>query len=276
MKELRKILVSDFTIKEVPHGGSEWVNQVLIDRFNLEFEYSSQLSSWDTEAFYIISNISLMKPELVREIPKLSYIIIENDYKIHVTRHPWRFPNSIIPINERINYDLYENAKAVFVQTTDHLNVYKSNQVKGNFINLNCSIWSDSDLEMLKEFLHKKPIKNGKSAIYYTNNWIKNSQGAIKFCNEKGLSVQLIENNSERSEFLNQLSDCSNLVFFPIARETFCRLVVEAKCMGLDVITTKNYGASLETWFDMKGEDLIKFLKIKTEKNLKLIERYLV
>jgi hypothetical protein len=65
------------------------------------------------------------------------------------------------------------------------------------------------------------------------------------------------------------------LIFFPIARETFCRLVVEAKCMGLDVITTKNYGASLETWFDMKGDDLIKFLRIKTIKNLKTIEEYI-
>ena len=36
---MRKILISDFTVKEAPHGGSEWVNQVLIDKFNLEFQY---------------------------------------------------------------------------------------------------------------------------------------------------------------------------------------------------------------------------------------------
>ena len=95
---MRKILVSDFTIKEAPHGGSEWVNQVIIDKFNLEFEYSSQLNSWDPDAFYVISNVSLMKPELVREIPKLNYIIIENDYKICASRHPWRYPNSIVPL----------------------------------------------------------------------------------------------------------------------------------------------------------------------------------
>jgi hypothetical protein len=28
---MKKILISDFTINEVPHGGSEWVNQVLIE-----------------------------------------------------------------------------------------------------------------------------------------------------------------------------------------------------------------------------------------------------
>lgn len=272
---MRKILVSDFTIKEVPHGGSEWVNQVLLDKFKLEFEYSNQLTTWDQEAFYVISNISLMQPNLVREIPKLNYIIIENDYKICYTRHPWRYPNSIVPINERINYDLYEKAKAVFVQTTDHFNIYKANEVKGNFINLACSIWAESDLQLLQKFLTDKPLKNGKSAIYYTNNWIKNPIGAMKYCEDNNLQMELIENQTKRKDFLDKLSNCSNLVFFPLARETFCRLVVEAKCMGLDVITSKNYGASLENWFDMKGEDLIKFLKIKTDKNLKIIGEYL-
>lgn len=272
---MRKILVSDFTVKEAPHGGSEWVNQVIVDKFGLEFQYSSQLTAWDLDAFYIISNVSLMRPDLVREIPKLNYIIIENDYKICASRHPWRYPNSIVPLTERTNYDLYENAKAVFVQTTDHMNIFKANQVKGNFINFGSSIWSDSDLETLKMFLDRKPIKNGKYAVYYTNNWIKNSEGAIKYCRDNNLPIELVENQNDRNLFLDKLSNCSSLVFFPIARETFCRLVVEAKCMGVDVITSKNYGASLENWFDMKGDDLIKFLRIKTNKNLQLIEKYI-
>jgi hypothetical protein len=65
------------------------------------------------------------------------------------------------------------------------------------------------------------------------------------------------------------------LVFFPIARETFCRLVVEAKCMGLDVITSKNYGASLEGYFEMKGQELIDFLRMQTEDNIKKISKYI-
>ena len=56
---MRKILISDFTTKEAPHGGSEWVNQVLIDKFNLEFQYSNQVNSFDYDAMYVISNISL-------------------------------------------------------------------------------------------------------------------------------------------------------------------------------------------------------------------------
>ena len=57
----------------------------------------------DLNSFYIISNISLMRPDLVRQISNLNYIIIENDYKICSSRHPWRYPENIIPISDRIN-----------------------------------------------------------------------------------------------------------------------------------------------------------------------------
>jgi len=268
---MRKILISDFTTKEVAHGGSEWVNAVLIERFGFEFEYSQQVTSFDPNAFYIISNISLMRPNLVRQIPSLNYVIMEHDYKICHSRHPWRWPDSIIPVNERINYDLYENAKAVFVQTNDHQRVYKTNDVKANFVNLHSSIWSEKDLKLLETILEANPEKNGKNAIYATNNWIKNTQGSIDYCTQNGLDFELVENQERREDFLSKLAQCSTLVFFPIARETFCRLVVEAKCLGLDVITTRNYGASLEGYFEMKGLELIEFLRMQTENNINKI-----
>jgi hypothetical protein len=273
---MKKILISDFTIKEVPHGGSEWVNQVLIEKFNLDFEYSQNVNTFDLNNFYIISNISLMKPDLVRQIPNLNYIIIENDYKICPSRHPWRYPDNIIPKSDRINYDLYEKAKAVFVQTTDHMNIYLKNDVKGNFINLECSIWSDTDLDMLNNLLNKYKEKNGKYGVYYTNNWIKNTQGNLKYCSENKLPFSIIKETKNRVEFLENLAKCDGLVFYPLARETFCRLVVEAKCLGLNVITSKNYGASLESWFDeLSGLTLIEFLKNKTTENVNKIKTYL-
>jgi hypothetical protein len=272
---MKNILISDFTIKEVPHGGSEWVNQVLIDKFNLDFMYSNEVNKFELDNFYIISNISLMNPKLVKEIVNLNYIIIENDYKICQSRHPWRWEGSIIPLKERINYDLYSNAKAIFVQTNDHLRVYKLNEVKGNFINLHSSIWSELDLNLLEVLLKNNQEKNGKYAIYETDNWIKNTQNTIKFCEDNGFDYTLIPNKTNREDFLNCIAECSHLVFFPIARETFCRLVVEAKCMGLNVITSKNYGASLEGWFDMIGIELIDFLRMQTNDNLDKISNYI-
>jgi len=52
--------------------------------------------------------------------------------------------------------------------------------------------------------------------------------------------------------------------------------VVEAKCLGLEVITTQNYGASLEEWFNrLSGDELIDFLETNTLKNLEIISTYI-
>ena len=273
---MKTILISDFTTKEVPHGGSEWVNAVLIEKFNLDFAYSQQVTEFDADAFYIISNISLMNPLLVSQIPTLNYVILENDYKICHSRHPWRWPNSIIPKNERINYDLYKNAKAIFVQTNDHQRVFKTNEVEGNFVNLHSSIWAENDLALLEKILNETPVKNGKYGIYTTDNWIKNTQGAVQFCQDNKLETVALYNQENRETFLRLLAECSHLVFFPIARETFCRLVVEAKCLGVDVFTTRNYGASLEGYFEMDGQELIDLLRMQTNENLENISKYIV
>lgn len=273
---MKKILISDFTIKEMAHGGSEWVNQVLIDEFALDFQYSHEVKGFNKDDFYIISNISLMNPVLVKEIHELNYIIIENDYKICQSRHPWRYPNSIVPLNERTNYDIYENAKAIFVQTNDHLSVFKANDVKGNFVNFHTSIWANTDLDLLEQLLHSTQVRNGAAGIYDTNNYIKNTEGAVKYCQENNLPYTFIGNMEKREHFLQMIAECSKLVFLPIARETFCRLVVEAKCLDVEVITTKNYGASTEGWFDsFSGKDLIDFLRDQTKDNIKKVAKYI-
>lgn len=273
---MKKYFVADFNVIDVPTGGGEWVDDMIIKKFNLEFLHTSKITSFDINSFYVFSNISLLPQHLINEIPKLNYIILEHDYKICPSRHPWRYPDNIIPIKDRINYSLYKNAKAVFVQTTDHMNVFLKNEVDANFINLKSSIWSDSDLNMLEELLNLNKEKNGKYGVYYTQNWIKNTQGSLKYCNENKLPFQIIKENKNRYEFLTNISKCSGIVFFPMARETFCRLVVEARCLGLDVITTKNYGASLEDYFNLSGKPLIDYLKEQTTENIKKINEFLL
>lgn len=273
---MRKYFVSDFNVIDVPTGGGEWVDDMIIQKFNLEFLHTRNISSFDPNAFYVFSNISLLPYHLVRQISSLNYVIMEHDYKICVSRHPWRYPDNLIPQQDRINYDIYENAKAVFVQTTDHMNVFLKNNVKANFINLECSLWSDDDLELLSKLYSENKEKNGKYAVYYTNNWIKNTQGNLKYCSDNNLPVHILKENRIRTEFLSSLSKCSGIVFYPLARETFCRLVVESKCLGLNIITSKNYGASLESWFDrLNGEELIDFLKEKTKINLENMFKFI-
>jgi hypothetical protein len=156
------------------------------------------------------------------------------------------------------------------------MEVFKKNEVDANFVNFECSIWSEDDINLLENLLNNKRKSNNKYAVYYSGNWIKNTQGNLKYCSENKLPIFILKPN-EREIFLRNMSTCEGLVFFPLARETFCRLVVEAKCLGLNVVTSKNYGASLEPWFDeLSGKELINFLKNKTEKNINKIKNYLL
>ena len=78
--------------------------------------------------------------------------------------------------------------------------------VVANFINLNSSIWSNEDLELLRNLNKSNNVKNDKYSVYYTNNWIKNTQGNLKYCAENKLSVHILKENRNRIEFLKDLS----------------------------------------------------------------------
>jgi len=158
---MKKYFVADFNVIDVPTGGGEWVDDFIIKKFNLEFLHTRNINSFDQTAFYVFSNISLLPQHLLNQIHSLNYVILEHDYKICLSRHPWRYQDNIIPQQERINYSLYKNAKAVFVQTTDHMNVYLKNDVEANFVNLECSIWSDEDLNMLENINNENILNLG-------------------------------------------------------------------------------------------------------------------
>jgi hypothetical protein len=263
--------ISDFSVSEII-GGAEIVDNTIIKYLNIEFIKSKD---WylGCNNFLIISNISMMPQEKIDYIKNnCNYIIIEHDYKIHRTRHPWRFKDSIVPKDERINYDLYRNAKAVFTQTDDHLQVFKDNEVEGNFISLKCSMWSDLELEMLSKLQNNK--NTHKFAVIDSDNWIKNKQGAEQFCKINKFDYEFIPKLGY-SEFLLKLSQYPALVFFPVARETCCRLLVEARCMNLNVLTSNNSGAFKSDWFIQSGENLINFIKLQTKINFNNIKKHI-
>tara|TARA_R110002020_G_scaffold464430_3_gene685133 strand:+ start:417 stop:1307 length:891 start_codon:yes stop_codon:yes gene_type:complete len=267
---------SQARVKDGKKGGAELVNSILVDNFDLSYVESENFEDVDPSTTYVLSNISRMDKSVVDNIiNNARYVILEHDYKIVKHRHPWVYKDNIVPEEDRINYDLYKNAKAIFVQTTDHLNVFKANDVIGNFVNLECSLWSSEDLDLLQDILESPKDIDYRYGILDSDNPIKNTKGAIKFCKDNILDYSLITNSDDRRKFLSSMASHSSLVFFPIARESCCRLVVEARALGMNVLTTKNYGAVLEPWFSLSGLKLIDFLRKKTQENLKTIKEYI-
>ena len=102
-----------------------------------------------------------------------------------------------------------------------------------------------------------------------SSNPIKNTTDAVTYCKIKKIDYELIPPQKYK-EFLTSLSKNNTLVFFPKTAETLSRIVVEARMMGMKVITNKRLGAVSESWFSMKGEPLIDYM---TEKRIEILNR---
>ena len=97
-----------------------------------------------------------------------------------------------------------------------------------------------------------------------SQNWHKNTQGAIRYCKLKNLDYDLILQCSYE-EFLKRLGSNNKFLFLPQTPETLSRIVVEARMMGMTVLTNNQVGATKEDWFKLKGEELIAVMQNKRE-----------
>ena len=257
-------------------GGAEKVDYNIYTALKIPFwrlgtKGNPHINKSDT---YILGNAVLLTQETKNVLMSYgNYCIFEHDYKIHPSRQPHRYPGGVFPKEELINLSFYKNAKAVFLQTQNHLEGFRSNNVPGNLINLSTSIWSEDELMTLSS--SRRDTKGTHHfAIIGNQTSDKGSDIAIKFCKDNSLDYTVLP-TLPLKEFYKELSKYPALIYFPRVRESFCRLVVEARCLLLNVITNKNYGAVCEPWFSKNGPDMITFLRERTKQNLATIQSYL-
>lgn len=261
--------IADYTTDEY-QAGAEMVDENIYKALGIPVIKSKDLLGINPNARYLLSNATLLHPEVKRElVANGTYWIMEHDYKCHQTRQPHLYPGCIFPQPERINLDYYRNARAVFTQSTDHTNCLTANEVVANFINLSTSIWSDQELRDLAMLSHE-PKVSFKTAIIDDPGPHKGTKETIEICKKNNIAFELIP-KLPRTEFYEKLSRYAMLAYFPNVKESFCRLVVEARCMQMNVFTLPWYGATKEPWFHMYGRPLIDFLRERTKQNLDLI-----
>jgi hypothetical protein len=270
---MKTIFIADFDYSEYP-GGAEKVDQTIRDKLDIPLIKSKVVTTdfISSDHQYIISNYTGLSEVVKAKLASLgNYTIFEHDYKIHRTRQPNQFPNELFPKEELTNLDFIKAAKVVLFQSQDHLDCHIRNGVEGNLIALEGSIWSDKELEIL-ENLSSTPIETHKFAIINTDNIWKGTREAVQFCKAANVQYDLLA-KQPMFEFYQTLAGYPVLVYFPIVKESFCRLVVEAKAMNCNILTSKTYGAAKEPWFNLYGKAMTKFLVNATTNNIKILKR---
>jgi len=261
--------VADHDINDYP-GGAEKVDYNIYFYLNIEYKKSTNFL-YNSNDFYIISNATSIPNEQKNKlINNKNYIIFEHDYKMHFTRQPHRYAQNIFPKDELINLDYYKNAKAVILQSLDHLNCFKANNIEGNLLNFSTSIWSKKELDTL-ESLSNLTKKTYRACIIGNPGVDKGRDIAEAICKSHRIDYDIIP-TMDLISFYNKLAEYPLLVNTPRVKESFCRLVVEARCLNMNVLSHFLYGAMSEPWFSLSGIELISFLRESSRKNIETIK----
>ena len=267
---MKFVFIADFFADEIIGGGelnNEELINILIDRKLSVKKINSHLVTVDfieahKKCNFIISNFVNLSPQCREALYNKKYVIYEHDHKYLKNRNPAIYPECKAPDSEIVNYKFYKEAAAVLCQSGFHQNIVYKNLKFDNIVSLGGNLWSLEALSKIREYSHKDKLK--KCSIMDSPILHKNTGTARAFCAHQNMDYELIP-SLNYYEFLDRISNNDTLVFFPKTPETLSRIVVEARMMGMKVITNKLVGATREEWFSLKGAELIDIMIDKRE-----------
>jgi len=270
------VFIADFFADEVL-GGGELNNQELISLLVAAGERVKKIKSQKATSEYIrkinadlfiVANFVGLSPTAKEALKKKKYIIYEHDHKYLKTRNPADYSNFTAPKSELVNVEFYEKAQKIFCQTAFHKSIISRNLELDNIESVAGNLWSEevlSDLERLAATQKEETYAIMDSPILH-----KNTRQAIEFCEVKGYKYNLCT-SPDYKEFISQLSRNKTLVFLPQTPETLSRIVAESRMMGMGTITNKLVGATQESWFTLKGPQLVEYMRERRAKIPELI-----
>lgn len=272
---MKKVLfVSDFFAHEMDHssgaGGAEKSDEALIQRLSmLDVEVERVKSNlFNGKTFgnpLIVSNIrGLSKDVVVDDVP---IIAIQHDYQHLVSRNPYDQSNDLRVVKHIV--DLFKRSHIV-CQTKFHSDMFSKYITEYLSIhNFECTTFSSEEVITLKLY-GKRYSPQSKFLVLRNPAPLKGYAKAYDFAIKSGLSFDTVM-PCPQIELFDKMTNYLGLIFFPLTPETCCRLVVEAKAIGLSVITTMDYGATSSSWFSLKGHTMIDFIDGASNDNAKKI-----
>jgi len=275
---MKILFIADFFKDQLPGGGesndSNLISYLRSKNFLVTCKNCQDVSADEFSKYnkVIVGNfVSLTANNRDALIKNKNYIIYEHDHKYISTRDPSKYFNFQPPQKDIINKKFYENAEYVVVLSEICKRILKYAIPKANVHNIGCSLWSHDKLNLIEGL--SRTQKNNKFAIIESSNRIKGFQQAVELCKKNNIEFEIIKPCSE-VELLNRLCEFKGLVFLPQVLETFSRISMEAKMLGLSLLTKpKLIGAASELeLFKLNGEQAIAAIRERNKKALNFFE----
>lgn len=272
-----------------PSGGAELNDNVLFEHLESlglvkakvhsnehELKFMLHYLQQNKDCTFLISNFANLHFRVSAFLIKhCRYFIYEHDYKFHKYRNPINYKDFIIPKEDLINVNFFKKAEQLICLSKLHKDIFEKNLDMTNVHNTTCSLWSDNDLDYIKD-LSKTSKKNGKMAIVDTDNPIKRKQECIQYCKKNNIHYDLISSHNYR-DFLEIMSRYAEIAILPGHPEPTPRIAVEAKMLNCKIHSNKRtLGVAYEDWFCLNGEKLIEEVRNIKNNTLSYITKRLV
>tara|TARA_R110002020_G_scaffold421418_4_gene630537 strand:- start:24490 stop:25335 length:846 start_codon:yes stop_codon:yes gene_type:complete len=265
-------------------GGAELHDDVVASYFDSKGLLHSKTNTYsltpeiileNTDKAWFISNFAAL-PNVCKAVlaKHCKYLIYEHDYKFLKNRNPIVYPDFLAPAHgHKWNFTFYRNAKKVICLSKLHRRIFDKNLGLPNIDNINCSMWSDSDLDLIKS-LNSTP-KIPRFAIIESSNPIKKTAQTITYCQKAQLPYDLIQAPTHH-EFLTVLAQYQGLVFQTGHPEPTPRVAVEAKMLNCKFLSQKEViGVAHEDWFHLNGDELIEEVRTMRDVACRKLENIL-
>lgn len=279
------LIISDVKTTPIHNGGAEANN---IEIIKILQEKNIQCDFLETTNFnnkvisdnsalnydlYIVSNFFFISEESKKFLYDKKYIITEHDYKFVMRRNPCEYKDFKVPKEQLIHEEFYLKAAKVIVQSGFQEKIFNINLGLNNLYNFSGNLWDEKTIELI-ESLASEP-KNGKACILGEDDYgVKGRDISIKFCDSFHLRYDLLPKTDPHS-FLKNLSKYSSYIFFPQTPETLSRVSIEARLIGLSVVTNNNVAAVYEKFYDLPNKEMIEYIKNKRIEMFKIIDSLL-
>ncbi len=256
------LLISDSPL--VGGRGAESNDLIVAEELSCQFQTCADFNENPILADKtIVSNFASLSEESKKLLMGRRFVHIAHDFLFCPTRNPGNYPNMIVAPEHRINYEFLGKAETIFTQSSLQKAIFDKNGVSNRVENLGGNLFSEKSLEIM--LYYGQNPKNGRAAVI--DDPYKATNESFEMCRNLQLSVDKLP-KMKYVEFLKTLSNYSVFCIIPNIIETFNRILIEAKVMGVVPITSQWCGAVHEEIYKFNGEELAEKLNEKREEIL--------
>lgn len=253
-------------------GGAEKTFEVLANSLIKEYDLSSEdvlkintseidkdfITKYKDCTWLIGNYYFLISKNIIECFNQIRYFVVEFDYKICPTRNFEIFENKFGYKYEYCSYsrvidEFLARAEICFFmsekQKNRHLEFCKELSEKKCQVAGSC--FDDKTLRKISSLRKKRESGEIKidniTAIYGQPTWQKGSGNSVFWCESNNKKYKTLF-DMEYFKLLEEMAKCERLVFLPNGADTAPRIVIEAKLLGLEVITNSLVENAEDDW----------------------------